>query len=122
MPRRVVKPAPLSGRVRSGGSRLCCIESMPAGGAETERLHPLLRDLGRVELREPDRLHASRAKVREQLLQTGSTIVDERAERYNLRLLHSSLHVKEVGFDSLVGGDGEPCDLVLLCNQALDLS
>jgi hypothetical protein len=46
---------------------------MPAGGAEAERLQPLLRNLGRVDLREPEGLHASRAKLREQLFQMGST-------------------------------------------------
>ena len=93
---------------------------MPAGGPETERLQPLLRDLGRVDLREPEGLHASRAELREQLLQTRSTVLDERVERYNLRLLHSARHVKEVGLDSLVGGDGESCDVVLPCRERLD--
>src|SRR5262245_47082668 len=92
---------------------------MPAGGAETERLQPLLRDLGRMDLREPDGLHALRAESREQLLQTGATIVHERAERYNLRLLYYALHVKEIGLDSLVGGDGKPCDVVLPCREGL---
>src|SRR6185503_15508831 len=93
---------------------------MPADGAETERLQPLLRDLGRVDLLEPEGLHTSCAKFRDQLLQTRSTIVDERAERENLRLLHSTRHVKDVGLDSLVGGDGESCDVVLPCRQGLD--
>src|SRR6266850_7772727 len=92
---------------------------MPAGGAEPERLHPLLRDLGRVDLREPDGLRALRAESSEQLLQTGSTVVDERTERDNLRLLHAALHVKKIGLDSLVGGDGESCDVVLPCREGL---
>jgi hypothetical protein len=75
---------------------------------------------------------------REQLLQRGSTVLDESAERrhklrrwdarpwtrlsapYVLLGAHSSLHVKEVGIDSLVGGGGESCDVVLLCNEGLD--
>src|SRR5688500_4222796 len=93
---------------------------MPAGGAETERLQPRLRDLSLVDLREPEGLEASRAELREQSLQTGSTIVDGRAQRYNLRLLHSARHVKDVGFDALVGGSGESCNLVLPCRQRLD--
>src|SRR5687767_7078034 len=93
---------------------------MLAGGAETERLDPLLRDLGRVDLREPEGLRASRAEPREQLRQTGSAIVDERAERDDLRLLHSARHIKDVGLDSLVGGDGESCDVVLPCRQGFD--
>src|SRR6266850_5648458 len=92
---------------------------MPAGGTETERLHPLLRDLGRVDLQEPDGRRVSRAELSEQLLQAGSAIVDERAERYDLRLLHAALHVKKIGLDSLVGGDGESCDLVLPCREGL---
>jgi hypothetical protein len=39
---------------------------------------------------------------------------------YVLLGAHSSLHVKEVGIDSLVGGGGESCDVVLLCNEGLD--
>src|SRR6266508_6112934 len=30
------------------------------------------------------------------------------------------LHVKNVGLDSLVGGDGESCDVVLPCREGLD--
>ena len=93
---------------------------MPVGGAETERRQPLLRELGRVDLREPEGLHASRTELKEQLLQTGSTIVDERAERYNLRLLISARHVKDVGLDSFLGGDAESCDVVLPCRERLD--
>src|SRR5882672_3576186 len=89
---------------------------MPSGGTETERLHPLLRDLRRVDLQEPDGRRVSRAESSEQLLQAGSTIVDERAERHNL-LLHAALHVKKIGLDSLVGGDGESCDVVLPCGE-----
>ena len=33
---------------------------------------------------------------------------------------HSARHVKEVGLDSLVGGDGESCDVVLPCSERLD--
>src|SRR5258705_6276488 len=91
---------------------------MPAGGAETERLHPLLRDLGRVDLRDPDGVHVFRTESSEQLLQAGSAIVDESAERYNLRLVPAR-YVQEVGLDSLVGGDGESCDLVLPCSERL---
>ena len=54
---------------------------MPAGGAEAERFQPLLRELGRVDLPEPEALDTSRAKLTEQLLQACYTIVDERAER-----------------------------------------
>ena len=63
------------------GSKSRWVEELPAGGAEPERLQPLLGDLGRVDLREPEGLHASRAELREQVPQTGSTIVEERAER-----------------------------------------
>ena len=48
------------------------------------------------------------AKLREQLRQTGSIVLDERAERHNL----CRLHIKKVGLDSLVGGDGESCDVI----------
>ena len=61
--------------------------------------------------------HASRAESREQLLQTGSTVLDERAERHDpLRRLSR----KEVGLDSLVGGDGESRDVVLPRGEGLD--
>src|SRR5215470_14508210 len=93
---------------------------MPARGAETEGLHPLLRDLCRVDRRKPEFPYVPRAELREQLLQTRSTIVDERAKRYDLCLLHFALHVKKVGLDSFVGGDGESCDLVLRCHESLD--
>jgi hypothetical protein len=72
--------------------RLVYVEEMPAGGSETKRLQSLIRDLGGMDPREPEGLHASRAELIEQLPQTGSTIVDERAERNNLRLLHSARH------------------------------
>src|SRR5262245_52929430 len=93
---------------------------MPAGGAEAEGLQPFLGDLGRVDLREPEGLHSSRAKLREQLLQACSAIVDERAERYDLRLVHAVVQVKDVSLDSLVGGDGESRDVVLPCRERLD--
>src|SRR5215470_11233990 len=93
---------------------------MPARGAETEGLHPLLRDLCRVDRRKPEFPYVPRAELREQLLQTRSTIVDERAKRYDLRLPRFALHVKKVGVDSLVGGDGESRDLLLPCHQGLD--
>src|SRR4029453_3599693 len=119
---------------------------MPSRGAETERLQRRLRDLGGVDLRESEGPRASRAELREQLLQTRSAIVDERAERYNRRLprlrqgsgevspefalgtcrerrgIDSVIQVKKVGLDSLVGGDGESCDVVLPCGQRLDRS
>src|SRR5258705_2235169 len=91
---------------------------MPAGGAEPERLHPLLRDLGRVDLRDPDSVHFFRTDASEQLLQAGSTIVVESAERNNLRLVPVR-YVQEVGLDSLVGGDCESCDIVLPCTERL---
>src|SRR5258705_10905087 len=91
---------------------------MAAGGAEAERLHPLLRDLGRVDLRDPDGFHVFRAESSKQLLQAGSAIVDERAERCNLRLLPAP-YVQDVGLDSLVGGDGQSCDLILPCSERL---
>src|SRR5438874_344649 len=107
---------------------------MPAGGAETERLQELLRDLRRVDLPKPQGPHASRAELREQLLQTGSIVLDKSAERHNLRhrgarsrtrlcvplRAHSALQVKEIGLDSLVGSDGESCDVVLPCREGLD--
>ena len=40
-------------------------------------------------------------------------------ERSDTNLLRS-LRVKEVGLDSLVGGDGESCDVVLPCGERLD--
>ena len=60
-----------------------------------------------------------RAESREQLLQTGSAVLDETAERHDL-LAVSSLQIKDVGFDSLVGRDGESCDAVLQCGEGLD--
>src|SRR5258705_6432826 len=93
---------------------------MPAGGAEPEALQALLRDFGRVDLRETEGPHAWRAKLREQLPQTGPAILDERAKRHDLRPLRSALRVKEVGLDSLVGGDGKSCDVVFPCREGLD--
>src|SRR6266550_3407503 len=93
---------------------------MPAGGAEPEALQALLRDLARVDLRETKGPHASRAKLREQLRQTGPAILDERAQRHDLRPPRSALRVKEVGLDSLVGGDGESCDFFFSCREGLD--
>ena len=78
---------PPSAASRLGRLRLRCIQSMPAGGAEPERLQKFLRDLRRVNPREPEGRHASRVESREQLLQTGATVLDERAERDNLRPL-----------------------------------
>ena len=94
--REIAEVTPIAGKGCRGetdlvGPRLRCVEQMPAGGAETERLQELLRDLRRVDLREPEGPHALRAESREQLLQTGSTVLDERAERHNLRLLRSAL-------------------------------
>ena len=112
-------PSPLSPKFFSTlllGPRLRCIESMPAGGAEPERLQKLLRNLRRVNPGEPEGRHASRVASREQLLQTGATVLDKRAERDNL----SALHIEKVGLDSLVGGDGESCDVVLPCRERLD--
>ena len=43
----------------------------------------------------------------------------ERSDRISVSS-HSALHVKEVGLDSLVGGDGESCDVVLPCGERLD--
>src|SRR5258706_2948511 len=112
---------------------------MPAGGAESDALQALLRDFGRVNLRETEGPHASRAKLRQQLPQTGPTILDERVERHNLRRwgtrgrirlcvpvrAHIELHIigldiKEVGLDSLVRGDGESCNVVFSCREGLD--
>ena len=66
---------------------------------------------------------ASPAKSREQLLQTTVIVVDKTAERQNLRRparIRRVVRVKDVGLDSLVGGDGEPCDLVLPCCERFD--
>jgi hypothetical protein len=41
-------------------------------------------------------------------------------KRHDLRPLRSALRVKEVGLDSLVGGDGKSCDVVLSCREGLD--
>ena len=49
---------------------------MPADRAEPERLQQLLRDLRRVDLREPE---GPRAESAEQLLQTGTTVLDASA-------------------------------------------
>ena len=78
---------------------------MPAGGAEPERLQDSSAisagwTLGNRKVVMPP------AWSREQLLQTGATVLDERAERDNL----SALHIEKVGLDSLVGGDGESCE------------
>ncbi len=52
----------------------------------------------------------------DQLLQTGSTVVDERAERQDLPVLY----IKDVGLDSLVGGDGKAGDVLLPGRERLD--
>ncbi len=57
-----------------------------------------------------------RAESRDQLPQTGSAVVDERAERQDLPVLY----IKDVGLDSLVGGDGESGDVVLPGREGLD--
>ena len=57
-----------------------------------------------------------RAESKDQLLQTGSTVVDERAERQDLPVLY----IKEVGLDSLVGGDGKAGDVLLPGGEGLD--
>src|SRR5687767_3045594 len=72
------------GTSHSGGLRPRGVEEMPAGGTESERLQPSVRGLSRVDLREPNRLLASRAQPGEQLLHAGSTIVDQRTERENV--------------------------------------
>src|SRR5437870_624447 len=102
------------------GPRPRCVKHMPAGGAEPEGFQVPLRDFSGVNLREPAGPHASLAKLREQLPQTGSTILDERAQRHNLRPRLSGHRVKEVGLDSLIRGDGESCDVVLPCGERLD--
>src|SRR5258708_4967344 len=84
------------------------------------------------------------AESSEQLRQTSSAILDERAQRQNLRAprlrqgsgevspefalgtwrerrrITSVIRVKDVGLDSLVGGDGESSDVVLPCREGLD--
>src|SRR5918995_455122 len=65
--------------------RPCSVESMPAGGAEPERLQTLFRDLRRVDLRELEATHASRAKSRQQPNQRAPAVLDERAEQHNPR-------------------------------------
>ena len=61
--------------------------------------------------------HALRAESKDQLFQTGSTVVDERAERQDLPPL---LYIKDVGLDSLVGGDRKAGDVVLPGSEGLD--
>src|SRR3970040_2453375 len=70
-----------------------------------------------MDLRKPE---GPRAELTEQLRQTCATILDERAQRHDLRLFHSAHHIKQVGLDALVGGDGESCDVVLPCREGLD--
>ena len=87
-----------------------------------------------MDLREPEGPRAPRAHSRDQQLQTGPTVLDETAERHNrsrrracswsrfcvpLRI-HCVLHIEDVSLDSLVRGDGEPCNLVLPCCQRFD--
>jgi hypothetical protein len=67
-----------------------------------------------VDLRETE---GPRAESSEQLLQTRSTVGDdERAERQDFHRLHK----KEARLDSLVGGDGESCDVVLPGRERFD--
>jgi hypothetical protein len=64
-----------------------------------------------------------RVQSREQLPQTGSIVLDESAERHDLRRpfrICCVVHVKEAGLDSLVGGDGDSCDVALPCSEGLD--
>src|SRR5688572_20333554 len=88
---------------------------MADGGAEPERFEELLRDLLRVDLGKPE---GACAESREQRLQTGSTVIDERAKRQNLR--RRGGRVKKVRLDSLLGGDAESCDVVLPRSDGLD--
>ena len=63
-----------------------------------------------------------RAESREQLLQTGSTVLDETSGATRSRRPSGSVptYIEEVGLDSLVGGDGESGDVVLPCREGLD--
>jgi hypothetical protein len=88
---------------------------MPAGWPETQRLQELRRDLRRMNLRNPGGPGACRTEPCEQLRQTGTTVLDEGAEGHDL-----ILYIKEVGLDSLVGGDGESFDAVLPCRKGFD--
>src|SRR5258708_1187900 len=90
---------------------------MPAGGAETQRRQQLSRDFRRVDLREPE---GPRAESREQLPQTGSTVLYKSAQRHDLGPRRSAVYIEDVGLDLLVGGDGEPRDIVLPCREGRD--
>src|SRR5258708_4064390 len=90
---------------------------MPASGAEPQRLQQLPRVFRRVDLREPE---GPRAESREQLPQTGSTLLYKSAQRHDLGPLRSAVYIEDVGLDLLVGGDGEPRDIVLPCREGLD--
>src|SRR5258708_1355312 len=90
---------------------------MPAGGAETQRRQQLSRDFRRVDLRETEGRHA---ESREQLPQTGSTVLYKSAQRHDLGPLRSAVYIEDVGLDSLVGRDGESSDVVFPCGERLD--
>ena len=62
------------------GPRPRCVEQMPAGDAKPKRLQALLRDLRRMDLRDPESPTARRAEPAEELLQTGSPVLDQGAE------------------------------------------
>ena len=65
---------------------------------------------------DPER--AGRAELREQLLQTGSAVLDEGSHRQNL----SVLQMKNEGFNAFIRRNGEPFDLVFPGGQRLDRS
>ena len=89
----------LTGR-RPGG----CAESMPAGGAETQRVQRLVPETSAgMDLAEPERPHAlaPRSPLRAGASRQRSTVVDQRAERNDLPV--PVLFIKDVAFDLLVG-------------------
>ena len=85
---------------------------MHAGGAEAERLEQFARHLRRVDLRKPDHRHALRTESREQFVQTGAAVLDERAQRKDLAILY----IKDAGLDVFVRCHGEAINVVFSCS------
>src|SRR6185503_2873049 len=94
------------------GPRSGRVEAIPTSGAETECLQAFCRKLRRVDFLEPE---GPPAQPGQQVLHTGPSVFDQRAERYDFPIL-----IYKVGLDALGGGDRDACEAVLPCRQGLD--
>ena len=85
------------------------VEPIPAGGAETERLQDSFEissgwTFGNRKVLMP----CARSRESSCIKRAPPSSMKERSDTISAPSL--SLHIKKVGLDSLVGGDGESCD------------